>query len=264
MVTNGTFETLVLDESHPGVLIVELHRPEVLNAYNRTMCTELAACIDGFTDAPQLRVLVLTGAGRAFCAGGDVSASSRADDEDRDRPLGRAMEIRFGMHRVARALDSCDKPVLAMVNGPAVSGGLALALLCDYRIGSDEAVLGDRSGDFGLLPDEGGAWLLPQAMGLDHALMMSWTGAVLDASAARERGLLSEVVPASQLGERTLRLAQELVDRPELATRATKSMMRRSLRSSFTSSLGDAEMSVMFVNTSDETRERLARFRERR
>src|SRR5207244_11001556 len=103
-----------------------------------------------------------------------------------------------GMPQVIKALHRMDKPVIAMINGPAVAGGLALALACDLRIAGEGARLGDTSGRFGLLPDEGGAWLFPRAMGLDRALKMTMLHEVYPASEALKLGLVTEVVPETQ------------------------------------------------------------------
>ena len=106
--------------------------------------------------------------------------------------IGRGVEMRDGMHRVILALSRCDKPVIAMVNGPCVAGGLALALACDFRFASDKAKLGDTSGKFGLLPDEGGAWLFPRFMGMDKALKMTLLAEVYDAAEAERLGLVTQ------------------------------------------------------------------------
>jgi enoyl-CoA hydratase/carnithine racemase len=168
------------------------------------------------------------------------------------------------MHRVILALQRCDKPVIAMINGPAVAGGLTLALACDIRIASDQAKLGDTSGRFGLLPDEGGAWFFPRAMGMDRALKMSMLAETYDARTAMELGLVTEVVSGNALEDETLKLATALAERAPLAVRLTKQMMLRSHDVSLERSLGDAALSVMVANPSQDVKEGVKAFFEKR
>src|SRR5205814_4320873 len=153
----------------PHVARIILHRPGVMNAYSFTMCRELQAAIAAFADDDDKRALILTGAGdRAFCTGGDLSGGDGDREHSRrvaTQPMGHGREMRDGMQAVVLALRRCDKPSLAMFRGYAVDGGLALALGCDFRFAAASAKLGDTSGKAGLLPDEGGAWQFPRAMG---------------------------------------------------------------------------------------------------
>jgi len=174
--------------------------------------------------------------------------------------LSHAREMRDGMHRVIQALHRIDKPVIAMINGPAVAGGLTLALACDFRIAADTAKLGDTSGKFGLLPDEGGAWLFPRAMGLDRALKMTMLAEVYDAKTALELGLVTEVVPAADLETRTMTFARALAARAPLAVRLAKAMMVRGLTTSLDHSLSDAALSVMVANPTQDVREGMKAF----
>jgi enoyl-CoA hydratase/carnithine racemase len=165
---------------------------------------------------------------------------------------------------VIQTLHRLDKPVIAMINGPAVAGGLALALSCDFRIAADTAKLGDTSGKFGLLPDEGGAWLFPRAMGLDRALKMTMLAEVYDAKTAQDLGLVTEVAPAAELEARTMAFARKLAARAPLAVRLAKAMMMRGLTQTLDQSLGDAALSVMVSNPSQDVREGVKAFFEKR
>jgi 2-(1,2-epoxy-1,2-dihydrophenyl)acetyl-CoA isomerase len=254
-----------VEDAGGGVTLITLDRPESFNAYTTGMCEQLATAVDAFARDDAQRVLVLTGAGRGFCSGGDVGSGGGAEEHKAaTRQLGHAVVMREGMHAVVRALWALDKPTVAMVNGPAVAGGLTLALVCDLRIAADTAVLGDPSGTAGLLPDEGGAWLFPRAMGLDRALRMTLLGERYDAATARELGLVTEVVPAAELRERTLALATALAARAPLAVRLAKRMMRRGLELTLDQSLGDAELAVLVTNDSDDVREGVEAFRSKR
>ena len=241
-----------------------LARPKQMNAYTTRMCEELVQAIETYLRDDALRVLILTGEGRGFCAGGDVSGADAAHDALMTSQLSHAREMRDGMHRVVQALHRLDKPTIAMINGPAVAGGLTLALSCDFRIAADTAKLGDTSGKFGLLPDEGGAWLFPRAMGLDRALKMTLLAEVYDAKTAHELGLVTEVVPAAELEARTMAFAEALAAQAPLAVRLAKAMMMRGLTTTLDHSLADAALSVMVSNPSQDVREGVKAFFEKR
>ena len=247
---------------HIGEIV--LNRPAALNAYTSRMCRELVAALDSYQKDDRLRCLIITGGGRAFCAGGDIRGGDEEHDDYLDRQLGHAVQMREGMHRVITALHRMDKPVIAMINGPAVAGGLALALACDLRIAGDAAKLGDTSGRFGLLPDEGGAWLFPRVMGLDRALKMSWLAQSYSAAEALTLGLVTEVVPQNKLHDYTRELAAAIAARAPVATRLVKSMMRHGLDSTLERALNDAAMAVMIVNPTADVQEGVRAFAEKR
>ena len=253
-----------VDNPAPGVLRVTLSREKQLNAYSMRMCRELLHALQAFDRDDAARVLVITGAGRGFCAGGDVSGADPEHDEYMRLQLSHAREMRDGMQRVILTLTRLDKPTIAMINGPAVAGGLALALACDLRIAAASARLGDTSGRFGLLPDEGGAWLFPRAMGLDRALKMSLLGEVYSAETAQRLGLVTETVPDAELEATTITLASALASRAPLAVRLAKAMMRRGLDLTLEQSQGDAALSVMISNPTRDVREGVRAFFEKR
>lgn len=258
-------EGLVLfDIPEPAIARITLNRPRRLNAYTPSLCEQLLAALGRYRDDDSLRVLILTGAGRGFCAGGDVRGDDPGYARYRSLQFGRGREMRDDMHAVNLLLHRIDKPVLAMVNGVAVSGGLALALMCDYRIAAASARLGDPSGRVGLLPDEGGAWIFPRFMGIDRAMMMVWLNEIYDADRARGLGLVSEVVQDSELETRTMELARQIAARAPLAVRATKLMMRRGIESTLESSMGDAQLAIQWVNMSRDAQEGMAAFQQKR
>ena len=258
------YQDIRVDRPAAAVLRVTLARERQLNAYSMRMCRELLAVLHDFDRDDGARVLVLTGAGRAFCAGGDVSGADAEHDAYMHLQLSHAREMRDGMQRVILTLSRLDKPTIAMINGPAVAGGLALALACDLRLAAASAKLGDTSGKFGLLPDEGGAWLFPRAMGLDRALKMTLLSEIYDAQTAQRLGLVTEVVPDAELTPHTLALAAALGTRAPLAVRLAKSMMRRGLDLTLEQSQGDAALSVMISNASADVHEGVQAFREKR
>lgn len=247
----------------PGVARVVLHRPERLNAYNPRFCHELLAAINRYRTDDDLRALIVTGSGRGFCAGGDIRGDPELN-EVLGAQMGRARELAEDMHAVNRTLYELDKPVIAAVNGVAVAGGLTLALMCDFRIAAESARLGDTSGRVGLLPDEGGAWVFPRFMGYERALHMVLWSEIYDAVTAKELGLVTEVVPDEALTDRAVEVASELVAKPPLTVRVAKRLLRRGLETSFEQSLGDAQMAVMWLNVTADTREGMAAFAEKR
>ncbi len=254
------YETILAETPLESARLVKLNRPRQLNAYSTRMCEELCKEIDDYLKDDALRVLVLTGEGRGFCAGGDVS---NADEDRHDlmkQQLSHGREMRDGMHRVIQALHHLDKPVIAAINGPAVAGGLALALACDFRIADEDARLGDTSGRFALLPDEGGAWLFPRAMGLDRALKMTMLAETYPAREAQALGLVTEVVASGEALNQSLDLAQRIAAQSPLAVRLAKGMMMASMDMTLEQSQREAALAVMVANPSKDVAEGVRAF----
>ena len=259
-----TLTTISYDNPAPAIARITLQRPAQLNAYTPRMCAELVTALETYWNDDSSRVLIVTGAGRAFCSGGDVGAGRSEFEEVLDSQLGRARELRVDMHRVNRMLYDLDKPTVAMVNGPAISGGLTLALLCDYRIAGESARVGDPSGRVGLLPDEGGAWLFPRFMRPDRAMRMVLAAEIYDAREGLDLGLLSEVVPDEELEDRVLEFARALAGASPIAARIAHRLMRRALTLSFEEALGDAQLAVLVNNVSEDAQEGRLAFHEKR
>jgi enoyl-CoA hydratase/carnithine racemase len=260
------YATLLTDVPADGVARIILNRPAQMNAYSFGMTQELLAAIAAFRDDDGLRALIVTGAGeRAFCTGGDLSGSE-PDHSARvaTQPMGHGREMREGMQAVVAALVALDKPSVAMIRGYAVAGGLALALACDFRFAAASARLGDTSNKVGLLPDEGGAWLFPRAMGTDRALKMVLLSEIYDASRAESLGLVTEVVADDALAARTIEFAAALASRAPLAVRLSKTMIARAATLSLADSLVDAQLAVMIANPSADVREGVRAFFEKR
>lgn len=254
------YRDILFDVPEPMIGRITLNRPDKMNAYTGAMCHSIVAALAEYIERDDLRCLIVTGAGRGFCSGGDVSGEDPDRPDYKNKQMGYGHEMRVGMHEVVTKLHRCDKPVIAMINGAAVAGGLTLALACDFRIAADSAKLGDTSGRFGLLPDEGGAWFFPRAMGLDRALKMTMLAEVYPAEEARRLGLVTEVVPANNLGLRTMEFARTIAAKAPLAVRLAKSMMRHGLSSSLEHSLNDAALAVMIANPSEDVREGVSAF----
>ena len=196
-----------------SVATITLDRPDKLNAFTGTMREDLLAALRAAEDDGSVRVVVITGAGRAFCAGGDVeymSGLQKQDDVESFRKLldaGRDIILQIA---------SMPKPVIASVNGVAAGAGCNLALACDYRIASDAVKLGQTFVRIGLHPDWGGTWLLPRLVGRSRALEILMTGRMVDANEAVAIGMVDRIVAAASLAEETERLARAIASGPPL------------------------------------------------
>lgn len=247
----------------PGVAVLTINRPDRLGAYTPKMCAEMLQAVRRVRLDDELRVLVLTGTGRGFCSGGDLSPDG-GFDEALSHQIGRARELREDAHALVTALHQLDKPVICAVNGIAVNGGLAFALACDIRLLAASARMGDTSAKAGMLPDEGGAWLYPRTMGYDKAFRMVAASEIYGATEALRLGLATEIVDDDQLLSRTMELATKLAEGAPLALRAVKFMMRRAMDNTLQTSLGDAQQAVLWVGPSEDAQEGKAAFLERR
>src|SRR5580765_3947213 len=177
------------------VATVTLNRPTKLNAYSEVMVHEIIAALSDSRDDDDVRAIIITGAGRGFCSGGDISRDFQYPARYRGHRMEAMLEMRENMHQLVILLRRFDKPTIAAINGAAVAGGLTLALSCDFRIAAESARLGDTSLKFALIPDEGGAYFFPRALPMDRALKMSLLSEVYPAKQALELGLVTEVVP---------------------------------------------------------------------
>ena len=239
-----------------SVLTITLNRPEVLNALNGAAHAALAAELERARE-PEIRAVVLTGAGRAFCVGQDLQEfrSGATDVADRLRNL-------FNRHVLA--IRSLEKPVLAGVNGPAAGAGLSLALACDVRIASDEASFVPAFVGIGLVPDTGGTWFARRLLGAARAFDWLTTGRRLTAAEALQWGLVSEVVPAAELADRAHEVAELFAAMPTRAVWETKRLLDGAETATLEEQLEtEAWTQAELVRTSDFT-EGVAAFLEKR
>ena len=208
---SAPYETLLVEAEGP-ILWVRLNRPEVLNAYTNQMGAELVRAIRRADGDDAIKVVVLTGTGRVFCAGADVSAGAGAFDTESGegaKNFGSGSGTRENSNFVGAMMDSV-KPLLVAFNGSAAGVGLTLTLPCDIRIAADNARFGCVFTRRGLVPEAGSAWFLPRLVGLATALKWCMTGALVPAQEALAAGLVSELVPAEALDARARELALEI------------------------------------------------------
>jgi 2-(1,2-epoxy-1,2-dihydrophenyl)acetyl-CoA isomerase len=207
----------VLVEIANAVGTVTLNRPEKLNAFDRQACADLVEALGMLARADAVRAIVVTGAGRAFCAGADLSVLAT------DGPA-----LVAAGREIALLIRSAPKPVLAAVNGPAAGGGANLALACDYRVASDQASIGQVFHKLGLVPDWGGTYFLPRLVGISKALELVWSARMVPAAEAATLGLFDRVVPHAQLGAETKALAELWTGMSPVAVRNAKEALYRS------------------------------------
>ncbi len=215
-----TLNTLLF-EAADNIATVTLNRPSVLNALNTQLFDELEILFTIIAKDPDIRVVLITGAGeKAFAAGADINELVATD-----RATGEQKSLRG--QSVFHLIESCEKPVIALVNGFALGGGCELALACTLRIASDKARLGQPEVKLGLLPGYGGSQRLPRLVGPSAALKLLITGEIIDATEALRIGLVDEVVPADQLLARGRELAQTIAAQAPLAVSACLIAVRR-------------------------------------
>lgn len=218
------FEHLLV-ERQEAVGTITLNRPEKLNAFAGRMHQDLAEAVQLLAADDSVRVLVITGAGRAFCAGADI-AYMKELLESQDWENAKAL-VEAG-RAVVTTVRETPKPVIASINGPAAGGGANMALACDLRIASDQASIGQTFNRIGLHPDWGGTYFLPRLVGPAKALELIYSAEMLDAQEAHRLGLFNRVVPHDQLGDETRALAQALAAKAPLALGLAKQAVYQS------------------------------------
>jgi 2-(1,2-epoxy-1,2-dihydrophenyl)acetyl-CoA isomerase len=217
------------------IATLTLNRPEKLNAFKDDMRDALPPALDRIASDPEVRVLVITGAGRAFSAGGDIQ--HMLDLKSRGASYEEFLPLLDAGRAAVRRLTALSIPTIAALNGPAARGGLNLALACDLRIASERAKLGETFVRLGLHIDWGGAYFLPRLVGVAKALELCWLGEMIDAAEALRIGLVNRVVPHERFAAEVRALATRLATAPQTSVRLTKRTLRASLERSLPESL---------------------------
>ncbi len=252
---------LVLEERTGTVLTLRLNRPEKLNALNPGMCRALVHGLLRASEDRSVRAVVLTGAGRGFCSGGDIDfmrdVRSRAAISEFKEMLEIGKEI-------CLAIVSMPKLVIAAVNGPAAGGGLSLALACDLRIASDQSMFTQAFGHLGLYPDFGATFFLPRLVGLSRASELFYTAEKLTAEEARRIGIVASVFPKDSFEEETRKLAERVAAGPPLAFRDVKRTMIGDAHKELTDAIDEENRLQVHCFLSDDCAEGLAAYAEKR
>lgn len=243
-----------------GVGTILLNRPERKNAFTMQMIDDWAAAIRSARFDPDVRVLVLTGAGDAFCSGVDLDSFTSGDKSVLDHKETLTERI----HQVALALEDLDKPVLAAVNGVAVGAGMDMALMCDMRFVAESARMSEGYVKVGLVPGDGGCYFLPRLVGTAKALELLWTGDFVDGPTAVELGIANRCVPDDELQEQTYAFAHRLAQGPPVAIRAIKRTVYQSARTDLRTSLDLISSHMAVVQSTEDSAEAMSAFREKR
>ncbi len=214
-------------ERDGAVLTVRLNSPETRNALTEpSQMDELVALCHHVRRDVTIKAMVLTGEGTAFCAGGNVKDMRDRGGIFAGSPFEVRESYRNTIQQIPLALYELDVPVIAAINGPAIGAGLDLACMCDIRIASDKALFAESFVKVGIVPGDGGAWLLPRVIGMPRASLMAFTGDLIDAPKALAWELVAEVVPAEQLLAHAQALAHRIASNPSHALRLTKRLLR--------------------------------------
>ena len=220
----------VLYEQNDRIVTLTLNAPDERNAIGSIeQCKEFVTAADRINSNPEISAVILTGSGKAFCAGGNIKKMrDKTGFGLADNPVDTRRNYKRGIQSVTIALWEIEVPIIAAVNGAAIGAGCDLACMCDIRIASEHAKFAESFLKVGLIPGDGGAWLLPRVVGFSKAAEMSFTGDAIDATQALECGLVSRVVAAEELMVEAQSLAERIVANPPQAIRITKQLLRES------------------------------------
>jgi 2-(1,2-epoxy-1,2-dihydrophenyl)acetyl-CoA isomerase len=210
---------VVLEERSGALVTLRLNRPQKLNALTPELGRALVHALLRAADDKSVRAVMITGAGRAFCAGGDLDLLL---DVRKRRAYGELETLLVSGKEICVAIATMTKPVIAAVNGPAAGGGMNLALACDMRIASDQAKFAESFANIGLYPDFGGTYFLPRIVGLATAAELFYTAEILSADDALRLGIVNRVFPSDQFVEETRKLAESIAAMPPIALRDVK------------------------------------------
>jgi 2-(1,2-epoxy-1,2-dihydrophenyl)acetyl-CoA isomerase len=269
----GKFTGFEIELQEPGVALFTLNEPDRLNGTTQPMKRDMVEALLQAQMDDAVRVVVITGSGRAFCAGDDMSGRPRAGEGERlmapippghGNPIGTYEGLRHLSQPLNAAVRGLDKLSIAAINGIAIQTGLSLALACDFRIAAQSARLGSATLRFGLLPDEGGQYLLVQHMGVARAMDFLMRKRIVGAPEALALGLVHEVVPDADLLPRALDLARELADGPQVAMRLLKRSLYAAAELSFEQSLDEIAAKTAISDHHPDSREGVAAWREKR
>ena len=252
----------ILFEKDRSVAIITLNRPDRLNSFTTRMFRELSDNMNQIKRDDEIKVVILTGAGRGFCAGTDIS------DRLASRVGKTSEENRFQTLRpvgaVALDIADLDKPIIAAVNGVAVGAGLSLALLCDFRIASEKARFGAVWVNMGLIPDLGATHVLPRIVGLERAMELMLSGDIIDSEEALRIGLVSKVVHSDQLIMTAKKLAEKIEAGPSVAIELTKRALYRGLNNDLKTQLDYESNAQNICRNTEDHREAIQAFNEKR
>ena len=270
----GKFTGFEVSLEAPGVAWIEFNEPEKLNGMNTRKKRDLIETLIQAQMDNAVRVIVFIGKGRAFCAGDDLKAHTRGESEDtalmatippgHDSPIGTYNGLRHISQALNLTIRSLDKLTIAAINGIAIQTGLSLALACDFKIAAQDARLGSATLRFGLLPDEGGQYLLVQHMGIAKTMDFVMRKRIVSADEAQALGLVNTVVPGDELRAEAQKLAMELATGPQVSMRLMKRSVYQAAELSFEQACDEIASKTAISDHHPDTREGVAAFHEKR
>ncbi len=251
----------VMLDKREGIATVTLNRPEKLNAFVENMREEILEVLEDACTDHDVRVIVITGAGKAFCVGGDVDEFVAGKSQALRKG---ATSERYTFMKIVMLINSVEKPVIASVNGVAAGGGCNLALACDIRIASDRARFGEVFVKRGVFPDWGGIYFLPRLVGYAKAAEILFSGEVIDANEALRIGLVNKVVPHEKLAEETRKFALNIANNAPLPIAFIKRGLQNFGRMDLAQTLDFEKMAVDVCWNSKDREEGFKAFLEKR
>jgi enoyl-CoA hydratase/carnithine racemase len=253
-------EHLRFEASHE-IATITLNRAEKLNAFTDDMLEEWLHVLEECRKRDDIRVIVITGTGRAFSTGGDVDGFAASASKTAAGIKARLVE---GVQRLPRSIAELDKPVIAALNGVATAGGLDIALACDIRFAAESARFAETYVRMGLIPGMGGAYLLPRIVGVAKALEMLWGADYIDAREAERLGMVNKVFADSELMAKTYEFARRVCEGAPLAVQLIKRLVRMGLDKDLTTGLELAAANLPVVRSSEDHLEAIAAFKAKR
>lgn len=263
----------LLFDVQEGIATITLNRPEARNAFSIEMIERWVKALEECRDREDIRVVVLTANGKAFCAGGDVKAMregrgflerGEATLDTHSTALARKNSLWKLIQRVPLTLQQVDKPVIAAVNGDAIGAGCDMALMADMRVVADTARFAEAYVKLGIVPGDGGAYYLPRLVGMPKALELLLTGDMIDAEEALRIGMVNRVVPAEQLLEETYRLARKIAAQPPVAVQLIKRAAYQSATADLRTALDLVSSHMAIVTETEDYREAVQALLEKR
>ena len=252
---------ILLQKDKDGIATITLNRPEKYNAFTKDMIIRWGDILEDCESDPEVKVVVLTGAGKAFCAGGDIGAQKdRANNDSLERK-----DFLFRhVHKIALTMERMDKPTIAAINGAARGAGLDMALMCDLRTMASSATVAESYINVGLIAGDGGTYYLPRIIGMPRALELFWTGRAIDAAEADRIGLVNQVVEFDQLMPVTYELARRIAAQPFEAVRAYKRSAYQGMNMTLAAHLDMVSSHTSILRDTPDHRNRVAAFLNRK
>lgn len=256
-----TSESEVLYDVTDGIATITLNRPDRQNTISPEMLNAVSEHLLAADADKKVRVIVLTGSGRFFCAGLDLRGSAISDNISSRQTVSTTIDLR---NTPPTVLYNLDTPTVCVLNGSAAGYGMDMAMGCDIRIMSDEAKLAAAFTARGIVPESGGTWILPRLLGWAKAAELIFTGRTLNGTECLELGLVNHVVPASQSLEKGLSIAREIAANAPLAVQASKRMMRTGMNETFDDHVHHVFLQLLPLFQTEDFKEGMASFMERR